>query len=346
MSKFAVPTVLALLAVLIGSPASAQSPATSTTHIFDLARNPKTRVVLEAYMPTLLTNPDFPQYRDLTLKQLQGYAPDKISNSLLDSVDQSLAEADKPPTVARTPIFLLAADPRTRAVLEAYMAPLLTDASYQSFKFVSLKALQGYAADKISDSLLAQVDKSLSEAGDPPTPAPPTMSAPVSRIVKALMNAAGKRDWAMAEAKLQQVRAVPGPSAFDLIQIDAVASFIAINTGDHPTALAAYKRMIANPLFLTVQTSQEQGATLKNAMILSNEAGDFTGAIGFGEKLAAAGSLGDMSANALAFAYWGNKDYAKAQVLAQKSIDAAVAAGKKPDESALQIVLKSKAGQH
>ncbi|MFI4934213.1 MAG: hypothetical protein ACHP7N_06315 [Caulobacterales bacterium] len=182
--------------------------------------------------------------------------------------------------------------------------------------------------------------------GVPPAAAGPMMSAPVSDLLKALMDAAGRHDWTTAKAKLVRVRAVNNPSDFDRFEIEVVSGFVAVNTGDHTGALASYKRVIASPLFATAETPQQQSAMLKNAMILSNEAGDFAGAVAFGEKLAARGAMDDTAAVALAFAYFGAGDYAKAAALAQKAIDAAVAAGKQPDDSAVQILSKSKANLH
>ena len=81
-------------------------------------------------------------------------------------------------------------------------------------------------------------------------------------------------------------------------------------------------------------------------MILSNAAGDYPGAVSLGGKLAASGPLDDAAAIALAVAYYGNNDFTNAQNLAQKAIDAEVSAGRKPDETALQIVAKSSAHPH
>jgi len=121
-----------------------------------------------------------------------------------------------------------------------------------------------------------------------------------------------------------------------------VTSFVAINTGDHATALASYERMIASPYFTTGPTPDEQRAMLLNAMILSNEAGRFEDTVALGGRLGPMGPLSESAAVALAFGYLGNHEYADAEAVAQKAVDAAVAAGKRPNDSALQIVLKCK----
>jgi hypothetical protein len=173
-------------------------------------------------------------------------------------------------------------------------------------------------------------------------PAGAHASRAVGRVLSALLQAAAKRDWVTVEARLMQARAVQNPSELDRFEIEVVASFVALSVHDHTTALASYEKVIASPLFATAQTPQEQRTTLKNAMVLSNEAGHFAQAIAFGETLAGSGPMDGATAVPLAFAYFADGRYSKAQALAQKTIDADVAAGKKPDETALEILLKSK----
>ena len=172
------------------------------------------------------------------------------------------------------------------------------------------------------------------------------MSTRVNDLVKATMAAAGQQDWTTAKAKLAEARAVSNPTAFDTFEIEMVAAFVAVNTADHVAALASYKKVIDNPFFAQTQTAAQQSSTLKNAMILANETSDYTSAIAFGAKLAAMGPVDDATEIALAFAYYGNKDYAMAKSLAQKSIDAAMAAGTKPNDVATEIVAKSSANMH
>lgn len=174
----------------------------------------------------------------------------------------------------------------------------------------------------------------------------PHMSTPVSKALKAVFDAAKKKDWAAAKTSLAEAQALTSLTDFDAFEIDVAAGYVALNTGDHPGTLVLYKKVIANPLFTTALSVPEQVGTLRNAMILSNEAGDFTGAIALGQKLIGMGSLDESSAVALATAYFATKDYAHAQSLAQKTIDAEVSAGQKANETAAQIVLQSKAATH
>jgi hypothetical protein len=175
---------------------------------------------------------------------------------------------------------------------------------------------------------------------------PPRMSMRVNDLIKATLAAVGQKDWTTAKAKLEEARAVSNPSEFDTFEIETLAAFASVNTGDHSNALASYKKVIASPFFATTQTSAQQISTLTNAIILANAASDFTSAIAFGAKLSTLGPVDDATAIMLAMAYYGNKDYATAKSLAQKSIDAAIAAGTKPSEVAAEIVAKSSASLH
>jgi hypothetical protein len=170
-------------------------------------------------------------------------------------------------------------------------------------------------------------------------------SKTVGLALQAALAAAQTKDMATAQAKLNEARAAAATD-FDKVEVDQVAAFIAINStpSDHPGALAAYKSAIANPAFADLD-AVEQASTMKNAMILCSEIKDFACAVQIGERMMASGQIDSAAAGSLAVAYYYNKDYAKARALAQKSIDAALAAGSKPDQGSLQIMLKSYADQ-
>lgn len=172
------------------------------------------------------------------------------------------------------------------------------------------------------------------------------LSPAVGRALEALLAAARQHDWQLARTKLKEARAVSSPNDFDQFEISVMASFVALSTDDHETALASYRDVVASPFFDTVETSSEQSAILKNAMILSNKVGDYPSAITFGNRLISLDPIDDSSAVALAMAYFANDDFIDAKSLAQKAVDAAVAAGRKPDEIALQIISKSSAAPH
>jgi hypothetical protein len=60
-----------------------------------------------------------------------------------------------------TPVELIMADPKGKAVLDAQLPQIATHPSYDMFKGMSLKQLQGYAADQLTDPVLAKVESAL-----------------------------------------------------------------------------------------------------------------------------------------------------------------------------------------
>ncbi|MFT4026788.1 MAG: hypothetical protein QM676_08315 [Novosphingobium sp.] len=83
----------ALLAVMTPSAAFAGAPmTTATTDIGTLLDNPAAKAVLEKHLPALVSNPQFAQARSLTLKAVQGYAPDMLPDSKLAAIDAELAK--------------------------------------------------------------------------------------------------------------------------------------------------------------------------------------------------------------------------------------------------------------
>jgi hypothetical protein len=99
----------ALLAAGLGAPLyvsaaetqPASSPATPTfsteaTDIGTLLDNPQTRAVLDKHMPTFAGNPQIEMARSMTLRQIQSFASDMLTNEALAKVDADLAKIAKP----------------------------------------------------------------------------------------------------------------------------------------------------------------------------------------------------------------------------------------------------------
>ena len=77
------------------APAAAPAPkaafSVADTDVGTLLDNPATKAVLDKLLPGLSTNPQIDMARAMTLKQVQGYAPDKIKDDQLFKVDAELA---------------------------------------------------------------------------------------------------------------------------------------------------------------------------------------------------------------------------------------------------------------
>ena len=71
---------------------SAAHYATASTSIGDILDNPATKAIAVKYLPGVLDNDQIDAARPLTLKDLQGYAPDKITDAALASIDAEFAK--------------------------------------------------------------------------------------------------------------------------------------------------------------------------------------------------------------------------------------------------------------
>ena len=60
-----------------------------------------------------------------------------------------------------TPVEAIVADPRGKAVIDADLPTLAAHPMYDSFKGMSLRQLQSYAADQLTDKVLAKVGADL-----------------------------------------------------------------------------------------------------------------------------------------------------------------------------------------
>lgn len=92
----AAPLVLAAAPALAieAAPAAAPAPAkfsTATTTIGELLDNPVTRAVLEKHAAAMVGNPQIDMARAMTLKQIQGFAGDALTDEVLARIDADLA---------------------------------------------------------------------------------------------------------------------------------------------------------------------------------------------------------------------------------------------------------------
>lgn len=83
-------TVPAFAAEAAAASAPAYSTADST--IGTLLDNPETKAVLEKHVPTMVGNAQIEMARGLTLKAIQAYAGDALSDEKLAAIDADLAK--------------------------------------------------------------------------------------------------------------------------------------------------------------------------------------------------------------------------------------------------------------
>lgn len=98
VAAIAVPAIAADTPTAAAATAPAAAPAPKAafsvegTDVGTLLDNPVTKAVLDKLLPGLSTNPQIDMARAMTLKQVQGYAPDKIKDEALVQVDAELAK--------------------------------------------------------------------------------------------------------------------------------------------------------------------------------------------------------------------------------------------------------------
>ena len=164
MHRHLVASFASLLLILMPlAAAAAPLPTSGKTPIATLAKDPMTREVLDAYLPGVQSHPKYFDFQWLTPRELKRFDP-RITDDALAQMDKALAATRVPPSVETTPIFLLAARPETRAVLETYLPGMLQHPNYPKFRYISLKALQGFDP-RISDEALGVVQAELEAAG-------------------------------------------------------------------------------------------------------------------------------------------------------------------------------------
>lgn len=66
--------------------------STADTDIGTLLDNPKTKAVLDRHLPGFADNPQIAMARAMTLKQIQGFAADTVTDVVLAKIDADLAK--------------------------------------------------------------------------------------------------------------------------------------------------------------------------------------------------------------------------------------------------------------
>jgi len=88
----AAPLAAAAPAFAADAPAPAPALTVEATSIGDLLDNPQAKAVLEKHIPEMIANPQFEMARGMTLKQIQGFAGDALSDDKLAAINAELAK--------------------------------------------------------------------------------------------------------------------------------------------------------------------------------------------------------------------------------------------------------------
>ena len=85
-------SAIATPAFAADAPAAAAKFSSADTPIGTLLDNAAAKAVLEKHLPQFTSNPQIEMARALTLKQIQGYAGDAVSDEALAKIDADLAK--------------------------------------------------------------------------------------------------------------------------------------------------------------------------------------------------------------------------------------------------------------
>ena len=175
-------------------------------------------------------------------------------------------------------------------------------------------------------------------------PKPPAISSAMRKALGDVQTALGKKDYAAASTAMAAAKQVPNPSPYESYLIDRFSMSIHVGMSDLDSADVDAEA--AADLDPSVIPDADKSAVYRAALQLALRSKH-------GEKAAKYAKLysattppppaSDQALIAQGLFYGG--DYGGAAALAQKNIDAATAAGKKPDQNDLQIVLQSQIKQ-
>ncbi len=165
----------------------------------------------------------------------------------------------------------------------------------------------------------------------------------VGEALTAAKKAADAGDMAGALAQIKVAQATTDRTPHDDFVIAQFLSAVAANLHDYPTAMGAYDTMMASPEF-AAQPDPDKKLAYHDGMIVANATKQWQKVVTFGQALDAMQGNDDATYAAMAVAYYYLKDMGNAKTYANKSIDMAKAAGKQPDQAALQIQIGAQAG--
>ncbi|HUO90915.1 MAG TPA: tetratricopeptide repeat protein [Rhizomicrobium sp.] len=165
----------------------------------------------------------------------------------------------------------------------------------------------------------------------------PSVSAPVAKLLQPAQKAMQANDFKTALDLIKQAQALPDQTAFDTYTINNFLANAALGLKDYATADTAYEAMAESPAL----PDEDKATTFHNAMLLATQAKHYDKAIKYGQAFLALGGPSDPQIiGTMAQAYYFLNDFANAETMAKKALDA-TPAGQAPNRAALEIMLSS-----
>jgi hypothetical protein len=175
-------------------------------------------------------------------------------------------------------------------------------------------------------------------------PKTPKLTHAVAVALTDAQKATGTKDYPTALAAIEKAKAVSGPTPYDTLMINRFA--MGIHVGMNDMAAADVDAEAAADTDPTQIPDTDKPAVYRAALQLAMNAKHYDKAIKYGKLYGALTPPPPAADQALITqAYYLGGDYAGATAMAQKSIDAATAAGQKPQRNDLDIILASQVKQ-
>lgn len=200
---------------------------------------------------------------------------------------------------------------------------------------MTTKLFRGFLIATAAASLLAAA--SAQAADKPPEP---KVSASVATPLAAAQKAATAKDWKTALDNLNKAKAVSSRTPYDDYKIAQFSVFIDVNSGDMAGAGDAAEAAASSP----AQPDADKQQNLKTAVILMMNNKNYDKAVAYAKQLLPLNPTDPATLNDMGQAFVVGKDYTDGVALTQKTVDAEIAAGKKPDQSTLEILMNDQVG--
>ena len=178
-------------------------------------------------------------------------------------------------------------------------------------------------------------------ASSPALAAGPKLTTAVNNALAEEQKAEAKGDLAAAQAAIDKAKAVPNLTDNDNYMINRIAINVGIKTNNHPAAAAAAEAAADSPAL----PADDKVQITKFALILANEQKHADKAVTYAKTLAATNPTDPAILSNITVAYFNAKDFAGAQAIIQKQIDADKAAGKPSSRDTLQNLLDVQVAQ-
>ena len=162
----------------------------------------------------------------------------------------------------------------------------------------------------------------------------PQVSKAVAKPLKAAQDAMQAKRYQEALAKLREVQAISGKSAYDQYLIDEMFGYIAVRTKDYAEAARALEAGLNSPYFDKAETAQRINALAQLNYTLKN----YEKAISYGLRAVKGGFADDDMYTLVAQAYYLNGDNRDTKRFVENYVEELVRRGQTPKEQYLQLI--------